>query len=91
MYVVYSKQMCNACTQAKLLLENENYEHVVKMLGVDFDIMGLYEVAPRNHKSFPCITKLENGIEEYIGGLRELQIAIEKGLQYNIGNQRRLR
>ena len=79
MYVVYSKNDCKSCTQAKLLLQNENYEHVIKMLGVDFDILQLYSVAPRNHKSFPCITKLENGAEEYIGGLRELRISIEKG------------
>lgn len=80
MYVVYSKSECNSCSQAKLLLENENYEHVVKMLNVDFDILQLYSVIPRAHRSFPAITKLENGVEEYIGGLRELQICIEKGL-----------
>lgn len=80
MYVIYSKTDCSSCTQAKLLLENENYEHVVKMLNVDFDILQLYSVIPRAHRSFPAITKLENGAEEYIGGLRELQIAIEKCL-----------
>ena len=79
-YVVYSKSECNACTQAKLLLENENYEHVVKMLNVDFNILELYSVIPRAHRSFPAITKLENGVEEYIGGLSELRISIEKGL-----------
>lgn len=79
MYVVYSKNDCKSCTQAKLLLQNENYEHVIKILGVDFDILQLYSVAPRNHKSFPCITKLENGVEEYIGGLEELKVSIEKG------------
>lgn len=80
MYVVYSKNSCASCEQAKLLLETENYEYTVKMLGIDFDIMGLYEVVPRAHQSFPAVTKLENGVEEYIGGLRELQICIEKGL-----------
>ena len=79
-FIVYSKSECNSCTQAKLLLETENYEHVVKMLGVDFDILQLYSVVPRNVRAFPCITKLENGVEEYIGGLAELSIAIEKGL-----------
>ena len=80
MYCVYSKTSCSSCEQAKLLLENENYEHVVKMLNVDFNVLELYEVVPRNVRSFPAITKLENGVEEYIGGLRELEIAIEKGL-----------
>lgn len=80
MYVVYSKSECNSCQTAKLLLETENYEHVVKMLNVDFNILELYSVIPRAHRSFPAITKLENGVEEYIGGLRELEVAIEKGL-----------
>lgn len=79
-YIVYSKNECSSCTQAKLLLETENYEHVIKMLGVDFNILELYSVIPRAHRSFPAITKLENGVEEYIGGIRELSIAIEKGL-----------
>lgn len=80
MFVIYSKTDCSSCTQAKLLLETNNYEHVVKMLGVEFNILELYSVIPRAHRSFPAITKLENGVEEYIGGLRELSIAIEKGL-----------
>lgn len=79
-YIVYSKSQCSACEQAKLLLETENYEHVVKLLNVDFNILDLYAVAPKSHRSFPCITKLENGVEEYVGGLAELIIAIEKGL-----------
>lgn len=79
MYVVYSKSDCKSCQTAKLLLQNENYEHTIKMLGVDFDILRLYEVVPRNVRSFPCITKLENGVEEYVGGLAELKVDIEKG------------
>lgn len=78
-YIVYSKNDCNSCQTAKLLLENENYEHLVKMLNVDFNILELYSVIPRAHRSFPAITKLENGVEEYIGGLAELRISIEKG------------
>lgn len=80
MYVVYSKSDCKSCQTAKLLLETNNYEHVVKMLGVEFTVLELYSVVPRNVRSFPCVTKLENGVEEYVGGLRELEICIEKGL-----------
>lgn len=79
MYVVYSKNECKSCDTAKLLLQNGNYEHLIKMLGVDFNVLELYEVVPRAHRSFPAITKLENGVEEYIGGLKELKILIEKG------------
>ena len=79
MYVVYSKNECKSCDAAKLLLQNENYEYIIKMLGVDFNVLELYEVVPRNVRSFPAITKLENGVEEYIGGLKELKTSIEKG------------
>lgn len=79
-YIVYSKSECSACEKAKLLLQTENYEHAVKLLNVDFNILQLYEVVPRAHRTFPAITKLENGVEEYVGGLAELIIAIEKGL-----------
>lgn len=80
MYIVYSKNSCSSCDQAKLLLESNNYEHIVKLLNQDFNILDLYAVAPKSHKSFPCVTKLENGVEEYVGGLRELEVCIEKGL-----------
>ncbi|QGH73805.1 glutaredoxin [Vibrio phage vB_VhaM_VH-8] len=79
MYVVYSKQMCSSCDTAKLLLETENYEHVIKILNVDFNVLELYSVIPKSHRSFPAITKLENGVEEYVGGLKELCTDIEKG------------
>ena len=81
MYIVYSKSSCNSCVQAKKLLEDENYEHEIKMLNVDFSIIELYDVVPRNVRSFPAITKLENGVEEYVGGYAELVTSIEKGLQ----------
>ena len=80
MFCVYSKSSCSSCIKAKQLLQDNNYEHVIKMLGVDFDIMDLYAIAPKSHKSFPMITKLVDGVEEYVGGYKELVTAIEKGL-----------
>ena len=80
MYIVYSKNSCSSCDQAKLLLESNNYEHIVKLLNQDFNVLDLYAVAPKSHRSFPCITKLENGVEEYVGGLRVLEVCIEKGI-----------
>lgn len=80
MYVIYSKSNCNFCTKAKQLLQDENYEHVIKMLGIDFNILDLYAVAPKSHRTFPCVTKLVDGIEEYVGGYQELVTAIEKGI-----------
>jgi glutaredoxin len=79
MYILYSTVNCSACQKAKELLISEGYEHQVKILNVHFNIIDLYKVAPRNIKSFPVITKLVNGEEEYLGGLKELRISVEKG------------
>lgn len=80
MFCLYSKSSCASCTKAKQLLQDENYEHVIKMLGVDFDILDLYAVAPKSHRTFPMITKLVDGVEEYIGGYEDLIVSIEKGI-----------
>lgn len=74
MYEIYSKVECSNCDIAKKLLVDGNYEHRVKIVGVHFTVEDLYQIAPRSHRSFPMLTK--HG--EYLGGLKELQIDLEK-------------
>lgn len=76
MYEIYSKIDCSNCDKAKRALVQEGCEHRVKILDVHFDIKDLYQIAPRSHRSFPMITK--HG--EYLGGLQELLIDLEKGV-----------
>ena len=68
MYTVYSKQGCSSCENAKELLTAKGLDFEVKMLGEDYSLMEMFEVAPRSHKTFPMI--LKDG--EYLGGFDKL-------------------
>ena len=67
MFEVYGKANCQACNEAKQLLENagENFEY--KQLGKDFSLAEMFEIAPATHKTFPMIAK--DG--KYIGTLAD--------------------
>lgn len=74
-YIVYSKENCSACLEAKALLESKGIPFEVKTLGVDFGLLDMYKIAPKNHRTFPMISAIEDGEEVYVGGnvkLREL-------------------
>ena len=74
---IYGKANCKSCDEAKQLCVNKSVEYEYKQMGKDFELLEMYYIAPRNHKSFPMITKLVkyDGVEmeEYIGGLTELK------------------
>ena len=74
-YIVYSKENCPSCVEAKTLLESKGIPFEVKTLGVDFGLLDMYKIAPKNHRTFPMISTIEDGEEVYVGGnvkLREL-------------------
>jgi glutaredoxin 3 len=68
MFVVYSKEKCSQCEQAKMILKMKSLPHEVKTLGTDFTVEELAEIAP-NARTFPIIFK--DG--ELIGGFAELR------------------
>lgn len=67
-YIVYSKENCSSCEEAKGLLTTKGIEFETKVLGKDYTVLEMFDVAPRSHRSFPMIAK--DG--EYLGGLKEL-------------------
>lgn len=69
MFIIYGKENCNACVQAKQLCESKGVEFEYKQFGKDFDLSEMYSIAPRTHKSFPMISD----DDKYIGGLPELK------------------
>ena len=74
-YVVYSKENCPSCVEAKTLLESKGIPFEVKTLGVNFGLLDMYKIAPRHHRTFPMISVIEGDEEVYFGGnikLREL-------------------
>lgn len=71
-YVVYGKDACQSCKDAVALLKAKNLEHEYKSFGKDYTISRFQEIN-KAHKSFPMVTVVENGVETYVGGLRQLQ------------------
>lgn len=69
MYIIYSKENCGSCTQAKQLLEIKQQEFTYKILNIDYSLSDFMKVAPKTHKSFPLIFK----DDIYLGGLPELK------------------
>ena len=73
-FTIYGKTNCNSCTQAKQLLESVGLDFEYKQLGKDFELLEMYEIAPRTHKAFPMIAK--DG--KYLGGIVELKQLLNK-------------
>lgn len=76
--IIYGKPNCGGCKEAINLCEKKGVDYVYKQLGKDFDLLEMYNVAPRNHKSFPCLSIIEeyDGVEmheQYLGDLNKLQ------------------
>ena len=66
---IYGKANCKSCDEAKQLCNNKSVEYEYKQMGKDFELLEMYSIAPRNHKSFPMIAI--DG--KYLGGLVELK------------------
>lgn len=78
MFLIYGKPDCNSCAQAKQLLDKFELDYVYKVLGADYDLKEFYLIAPRNHRAFPMVAKIEGGNKTYIGSLQELKAFISK-------------
>lgn len=73
-FTIYGKTNCTSCVQAKQLLESVGLDFEYKQLGNDFELLEMYDIAPRTHKAFPMIVK--DG--EYLGGIAELKQLLNK-------------
>jgi len=69
--VVWSKDSCTYCDQAKKLLDTHNIEIEEKQIGSVYTLKDLLEVVP-NAQTVPQIFLNE----EYIGGYTELKIKL---------------
>ena len=75
-YIVYSKENCPSCVEAKTLLESKGIPFEVKTLGVDFGLLDMYKIAPRAHRTFPMLSVIDRGEELYFGGNVKLREAL---------------
>lgn len=72
MFVIYSKENCNKCNQAELLLGMKSLDFKVLKLNVDFTGEDVKELAPKQ-KEFPVVIKVTDQYEQYIGTLDDLK------------------
>lgn len=68
MYTLYSKDDCQMCKQAKLLLDMKQIKYVVKMMDIDYTVEELKELAP-GRTQMPVIFK----DDVLIGGFMDLR------------------
>lgn len=79
MLVVYSKNNCNACVQAKALLDKNDLKYEVRNTDEDFDAFDF--IISQNHRSFPQIYNA-NGTLFVNGGFAGLkQWAIDNDMK----------
>lgn len=72
-FVVFSKDNCPFCEQAKNVLTAKGYDWAENKLGVDFDREELLEMFP-NARTFPQLVLLgDNDENTHIGGFDKLQ------------------
>ena len=71
---IYGKANCKSCDEAKQLCDNKSVEYEYKQMGKDFELLEMYSIAPRNHKSFPMVAKNGN----YIGTLQDLKLYLSE-------------
>lgn len=70
-FVVYSKDNCPFCEQAKQLITQKGDTYSENKLGVDFDRDQLFELFP-DARTFPIVLEMAGSGAERIGGFQDL-------------------
>lgn len=79
-YVIYGKNGCPSCLQAKQLLLAKFGEEVVdyKTMGLDYTLAEYVDIAPAGFRTFPMIFKVtEEDGSVFIGGFTDLQASLQ--------------
>lgn len=71
-FIIYGKEDCQYCENAKNLLSEKGYEFTYSELGKDYTKEELLELAP-SAKTYPQIWVDSGMITEYVGGFTELE------------------
>lgn len=75
--IIYGKSNCLACVEAEVLCKTKGLLFSSKKLGVNYDMIDLFEKVGKDIKSVPQIFVDRGSIiregEEYIGGLLEFK------------------
>lgn len=75
-YVIYSKDGCPQCVTAKNFAQARGLDHVVRMLGKDYELSELMDIAKIPVRQMPFIMKVEDNEMKPVGTLQNFMAEV---------------
>lgn len=75
-YVIYSKTGCPQCETAKNFAKVRGIDHVVRMLGQDYELSDLMDIAQMPVRQMPFIMKTNGQNLEPVGTLQNFMAEV---------------
>lgn len=75
-YVIYSKTGCPQCETAKNFAKARGIDHVVRMLGQDYELSDLMDIAKMPVRQMPFIMKTEGNVMTPVGTLQDFMVEV---------------
>lgn len=75
-YVIYSKDGCPQCVTAKNFAQARGLNHVVRMLGKDYELSDLMDIAKVPVRQMPFIMKVEDNEMKPVGTLQNFMAEV---------------
>lgn len=75
-YVIYSKDGCPQCVTAKNFAQARGLDHVVRMLGKDYELSDLMDIAKIPVRQMPFIMKVEDNEMKPVGTLQNFMAEV---------------
>lgn len=75
-YIIYSKDGCPQCVTAKNFAQARGLDHVVRMLGKDYELSDLMDIAKIPVRQMPFIMKVEDNEMKPVGTLQNFMAEV---------------
>ncbi|EIH6462371.1 glutaredoxin [Shigella flexneri] len=75
-YVIYSKDGCPQCVTAKNFAQARGIDHIVRMLGKDYELQDLMDIAKMPVRQMPFIMKTEDTVLTPVGTLQNFMAEV---------------
>lgn len=74
--IIYSKDGCPQCVTAKNFAQARGVDHMVRMLGTDYELQGLMDIAKMPVRQMPFIMKTEGNDLIPVGTLQNFMAEV---------------
>lgn len=78
-YVIYSKDGCPQCDVAKNFAKSRGVDHIVRMLGVDYELNNLMDIAQVPIRQMPFVMKMVSDKLVPVGSLQDFMKEVNNG------------